>query len=165
MKKNCLLIAFILLSVYGMAQKRSSFPFSGGKEHMMLFFKDSLTVSPDVIKRHATGVVIFKFTADNEGNLSKMVVYYADDPLLIQPVIEALKRSNHKWQIPQGQKFNDYVITFSFNYNSPVTNPLEVQKTVFDNISNRKPYISENQLLLEGGILLPTVLVNYDIPE
>jgi hypothetical protein len=165
MKKNILSIVFILLSFYGIAQKRTPFPFKGGKEHMANFFKDSLIVSHDIIQKKATGLVVFKFTSDQLGNISRLVVCYADDPILLPPVIEALKKSNHRWVIPNGEQFNDFIITFSYSFNTPAASSDEVQKAVYDYISNRRPIISENQSLLENGILLPTVVVNYDIPQ
>jgi hypothetical protein len=163
MKKNLLLIAFVLLSGYAMAQRKSDFPFMGGKEHMMLFFKDSLIVSPEIIKKKATGVVTFKFTSDADGNLSKMVVFYADDPILVQPVIDAIKKSAKQWHIPQGRKTNDYVISFSFGFTLPPAYGVDVERSVLEYITTRRPIVSDNQALLDNGIVLPTVMVSYDI--
>src|SRR6187402_777071 len=100
MKKIFLFAITLLLCSYCMAQQQLSFPFQGGKDVMTRFFKDSLTVSKDIIKKRATGTAIFKFTADDKGAISKIVIYYTDDLLLTQPIIEALKKSNHKWIIP-----------------------------------------------------------------
>src|SRR3954463_8737020 len=121
MKKITLSIIALLLCSYCMAQQQLAFPFQGGKDVMTRFFKDSLTVSKDIIRKRATGMAIFKFTADDKGNLSKIVVYYADDLLLTQPIIEALKKSNRKWIIPAREKFHDFIIPFSIRLTAPVT--------------------------------------------
>jgi hypothetical protein len=163
MKKNFLLIAFVLLSFCGMAQKKSDFPFTGGKQQMMSFFKDSLTVSQKIIQKKATGLVVFKFTAFANGNISKMVVYYADDAVLVQPIVDALKKSNQKWVLPDGERFSDFIITFSYSFNTPPATNNELQKAVYDYISKRRPIISNNQYPLDNCILLPTVMVNYDV--
>jgi hypothetical protein len=165
MKKNILFIAFILLSFYGMAQKKSPFPFRGGKEHMLEFLKDSLVVSPQIMKEKATGTVTFKFTSDQLGNVTKMVLYYADDAVLVQPVIDILKKSNRKWVLPDDVKVNDYLITFTFNFNPPATPNRELQKEVYNYISNRKPIIFANQAVLDLTTLLPTIVINYDLPQ
>jgi hypothetical protein len=165
MKKNILFIAFTLLSVYGMAQKKSPFPFRGGKEHMMQFLKDSLVVSPQIMKEKATGTVVFKFTSDQLGNVTKIVVYYADDAVLVQPVIDVLKKSNRKWVLPDDVKVNDYLITFTFNFNPPAAASRELQKEVYNYISNRKPILFTNQALLDLTTLLPTIVINYDLPQ
>jgi hypothetical protein len=163
MKKSLLLIAFVLLSFCGMAQEKSDFPFRGGKEQMMSFFKDSLTVSQEIIQKKATGLVILKFTAYANGNISKMVVYYADDAVLIQPIVDAIKKSNQKWLLPDGERFRDFIITFSYNFNTPPATNNELQKAVYDYMSTRRPIILNNQSEVDNGILLPTVVVNYDV--
>ena len=146
-----------------MAQQQLSFPFQGGKDVMTRFFKDSLTVSKDIIKKRATGTAIFKFTADDKGAISKIVIYYTDDLLLTQPIIEALKKSNHKWIIPDHEKFHDFIVPFSIRLNAPVTGVAEEQRSHFDFYKNSKPMVSADQIPLNEASLLPTVSINYDI--
>jgi hypothetical protein len=165
MKKILISLTAILLSVHCMAQEQLAFPFQGGKDVMTSFFKDSLTVSPDIIQKKATGVVIFKFTADQKGGITKLIVYYADDALLIPPVIEALKKSNHKWIIPDHEKFHDFILPFSLNFNPPATPVKGLNKALYDNYRSRKPIFTSNQVPLDMATLLPTVVVNYDIGE
>jgi hypothetical protein len=148
-----------------MAQQQLAFPFQGGKQVMTRFFKDSITVSKDIIRKRATGMAIFKFTADDQGNLSKIVVYYADDLLLTQPIIEALKKSNHKWIIPDREKFHDFIIPFSIRLNPPATGLAEVQKTHLDTYKSNTPLISADQIPLNEASLLPAIIVNYDITQ
>jgi hypothetical protein len=165
MKKTLLLIALLSVALCGMAQKKSSFPFKGGVEHMMAFFKDSLIVSQDIIQRKASGTVTFKFSADALGRVSKIVLYYADDAVLAQPAADALKRSGGKWDIPVGTASNDYLITFSFNFIPPAAAGVDLVNAVYDYSVNHRPITFPNQFLMENGILLPTVAVNYDIPQ
>lgn len=165
MKKNLLAIAFVLTTLCAAAQKKSPFPFRGGKEHLIQFFKDSLTVSPEIIQQKATGTVVFKFTADELGNITKMVVFYADDALLIQPVIDVLKKSNNKWVLPDNVKSNDFLMTFSFNFNAPATKLAETRKEAYNFLVNRKPILFSNQAVLDFTTLLPTISISYDIPQ
>ncbi len=165
MRKILLLIALVSLTYGVMAQKKSQFPFKGGKEHMMNFFKDSLIVSQSIVDRKAYGIVTFKFSVDRSGHVSKMVVFYADDPILIQPVIDAIKRSEKRWVIPGGELYNDYLITFSFSFNPPAAPSADLENAVYDYNINRRPITAANEALLDNGILLPTVVVNYDIPQ
>src|SRR4051812_36493149 len=165
MKKILLSITILLLSFYCIAQKKTAFPFRGGKANMIRFFNDSLTVSPEIIQKKATGLVVFKFTSDDEGNLSRIVICYADDAVLVPPVIDVLKKSAHKWVLPDHETSNDFIITFSYGFNPPVSNTPGLQKAVYNYISHRKPILSTNQMLLDTALLLPTVLVKYDIPK
>jgi len=165
MKKTLLFITLLSISLCGMAQKKSSFPFKGGVEHMMAFFKDSLIVSQEIIQRKATGTVTFKFSADALGRVSKIVLYYADDVVLVQPAAEALKRSGGKWDIPVGMPSNDYLITFSFSFIPPAAGGVDLVNAVYDYNVNHKPITFPNQFQMENGILLPTITVNYDIPQ
>lgn len=155
----------MLVSAYCMAQEQLAFPFQGGKDVMTGFFKDSLTVSPDIIQKKATGVVIFKFTADEKGNITKLVIYYADDAILIPPIIAAIKKSNHKWVIPDHEKFHDFILQFVVSFNPPVSPVKGLQKAVYDYNRHRKPMLTNNQVPLNEATLLPTVTVNYDISE
>lgn len=146
-----------------MAQQRLAFPFQGGNAVMTRFFKDSLIVSQDIIKKKATGTAVFKFTADESGNIKKIIVYYADDAILVQPIIEALKRSNRKWVIPDREKLHDFILPFSINFNAPATDVDKVQKDFYTFYNNRKPIIAFDQVPLDMATLLPTVVVNYNL--
>ena len=165
MKKIILSVAILLSSFCGMAQKKLAFPFQGGKDVMVRFFKDSLAVSPEIIRKKATGLVIFKFTADEKGKISKIVIYYADDAILVQPVIDALKKSNHKWIIPDHEKLNDFIIPVSFRFNTPAVENEAGQKAVYDFNRNRRPIFSGDQVPLDLATLLPAVTISYDIPD
>ncbi|SDP87118.1 hypothetical protein SAMN05428975_3203 [Mucilaginibacter sp. OK268] len=165
MKKIILLSAAILLSAYCKAQTELAFPFQGGGAVMTRFFRDSLKVSPEIIKKKASGTAVFKFTADEKGTIKKIIVYYADDYVLTLPIIEALKKSNHKWVIPDHEKLHDFIIPFSISFNPPAMASNATIKEAYKFYSQRKPIISYNQVPLEYATLLPTVVVSYDIPE
>ena len=165
MKKILLFTIAVLSSVYCRAQTELAFPFQGGGTVMTRFFRDSLKVSPEIIKKKATGTAVFKFTADEKGTIKKIIVYYADDYLLTLPIIEALKKSNHKWVIPDHEKFHDFIIPFSISFNPPAMASNATIKEAYKFYSQRKPIISYNQVPLEYATLLPTVVVSYDIPE
>jgi hypothetical protein len=164
MKKNILLTAVaLLLSFCAVAQQQLAFPFQGGKDVMTRFFKDSITVSPQIIAKKATGTAVFKFTADEKGTIRKIIIYYADDLLLTQPLIAALQKSNHKWIIPDHEKFHDFIATFVISFKPPVTATPAVQKAVYEFYRTHKPFLSYDQVPLDMATLLPTVLVNYDV--
>lgn len=165
MRKILVSIAAILFSVQVMAQQQLAFPFQGGKDVMTQFFKDSLTVSRDMVHRRAVGVVIFKFTADQQGRISKIIIYYADDPVLAEPAIDALKKSNRKWVIPDREKFHDFVIPFTFSFNAPPAEDSDLQKEAYNYYRSRKLIATANQVPLDMATLLPTVIINYDIIE
>ena len=128
---------------------------------MTQFFKDSLKVSPQINKSKAVGTVVFKFTADVKGAITKLVIYYADDAILAPPIIEALKKSNHKWIIPDHEKFHDFIIPFSISFSPPLKDGVAVQKAFYNFYTKRKPILTLNQMPLENVTLLPTVVVNY----
>ncbi|WP_374949890.1 hypothetical protein [Mucilaginibacter sp.] len=162
--KKLIIIALLLTSaVYCRAQEDLAFPFQGGSPVMERFFKDTLKVSPEIISKKAAGMAVFKFTADVNGNISKIVIYYADDYLLTLPVIEALKNSSKKWIIPNKEKFHDFIIPFSIGFNKPTTGVAEVQKAAYAFYRTRKPIVSKDQIPLNSATLLPTVTVQYDI--
>jgi hypothetical protein len=163
MKK--LIIAALLLSYsfYCKAQEDLAFPFQGGNPIMTRFFKDSLIVSQDIINKKAAGVAVIKFTADIHGNIQKLVIYYADDYLLTIPAIEALKKSTKKWIIPNKEKFHDFIIPFSINFNNPATGVAEVQKAAYEFYKRRRPIVATDQIPLNAATLLPTVVIKYDI--
>jgi hypothetical protein len=165
MKKILLFITLILSSVLVKAQTQLAFPFQGGSPIMNRFFKDSLVVSPEIIKKKATGTAVFKFTADDKGTIKKIIVYYADDAILVLPIIEALKKSNHKWIIPDHEKLHDFILPFSINFNAPANASNATIKAAFDYYSKRRPIISYNQVPLETATLLPSVTVSYDLSE
>jgi hypothetical protein len=165
MKKALLILTAILLCVRCMAQEQLAFPFQGGKDVMIQFFKDSLTVTPDIIQKRAIGTVVFKFTANEKGAITKLIVYYADDAILAPPIIEALKKSNHKWIIPNHEKTHDFIIPFTFSFDLPAINNRVLQKTIYDNYRNRKPIISTDQVPLDEATLLPAIAVNYEINQ
>ena len=164
MTKKVLLVALgVFLSAYGMAQENISFPFQGGSTVMNRFFRDSVIVTPDIITKRATGTVILKFTADDKGIVSKIVIYYADDLLLTPPVIEALKKSTHKWIILNHEKFHDFIIPFSISFNIPMTGNGAVQQAYYDFYLHHKPVITLDQIPLNEATLLPTIVVKYNV--
>lgn len=161
MKKVLLSVIALFASVYCMAQQQLAFPFQGGHQAMTQFFKDSITVSPEIIKSKATGTVIFKFTADEKGTIKKFVIYYADDAILAPPLIDALKKSNHKWVVPDNEKFHDFIISFSIAFTAPAAGTPSPQKALYNFYLKRKPILSNNQVPLDNVTLLPAVVVNY----
>jgi len=163
MKKIILIAAAVLSSVYSMAQTELAFPFQGGAPVMTAFFRDSLKVSPEIVSKKATGTAVFKFTADEKGTIKRIVVYYADDYILTTPVIEALKKSNHKWIIPDHEKVHDFVIPFSIGFNQPPIPSKALLKEVYEFYAKRKPILSTNQVPVDNATLLPTVVINYDL--
>lgn len=164
MKRTFLIIAALLITFCCHAQEVLNFPFQGGSEIMNRFFKDSLTVSQDIIQKKATGVAVFKFTADENGTIKKIIIYYADDYVLVGPIIDALKKSNHKWVIPNHEKLHDFIIQFSVYFNPPATPDAKLQQDFYSFYTQRKPIVSNNQVPLDDATLLPTVVVNYDLP-
>ena len=160
--KKLIIFALLLSSFCASAQEDLAFPFQGGNPIMTRFFRDSLIVSPEIIAKKAAGTAIIKFTADINGNLSKLVIYYADDYLLTIPAIEALKKSTKKWIIPNKEKFHDFIIPFSINFNND-TGSAEVQKAAYDFYKKRRPIVAHDQIPLNAATLLPTVVVKYDI--
>jgi hypothetical protein len=162
MKKILLVITILFITVCCKAQETIPFPFQGGVSVMNRFFKDSVQVTNDIIQKKASGVVIFKFTADLSGVIKKIIIYYADDYSLTPPLIEALKKSNHKWVIPDHEKLHDFIIQFSINFNPPA-NDRGVAADFYKFYSQRRPILSTNQVPLDDATLLPTVAVSYDL--
>jgi len=132
---------------------------------MNRFFKDSLTVSPEIIQKRATGTVIFKFTANDSGIIKNILVYYADDILLTPPLIDALRKSSHQWIIPDHEKLHDFIITFSVNLNPPPTGNTAVAIAGYHYYKQRSPIVAADQIPVSSATLLPTVVVNYDIAK
>jgi len=164
MKRTVLIIAALLIAFNCRAQEVLNFPFQGGAAIMTRFFKDSLTVSPDIIQKKAVGTAVFKFTADEHGTIKKIIIYYADDYVLVPPIIEALKKSSHKWVIPNHEKLHDFIIQFSVYFNPPATDNAALAKDFYSFYTQRKPILSYNQVPLDDATLLPTVVVTYDLP-
>ena len=161
--KKLIIFALLLSSFCANAQEDLAFPFPGGGAVRSSFFRDNLTVSPEIIAKKAAGVAVIKFTADVNGNIQKLVIYYADDYLLTIPAIEALKKSTKKWIIPNKEKFHDFIIPFSINFNNPATGVAEVQKAAYEFYRKRRPIVANDQIPLNAATLLPTVVVKYDI--
>ncbi len=130
---------------------------------MNRFFRDSVIASPDMIFKKATGTAILKFTADDIGTVTKIVIYYADDLLLTPPLIAALKKSTHKWIIPNHEKFHDFIIPFSISFNIPMTGNGAVQQAYYDFYLHHKPVLTLDQIPLNEATLLPTIVVKYNI--
>jgi hypothetical protein len=161
-KSTLLIIALLFISVCSKAQDEP-FPFKAGSEAMTKFFKDSLTISPDMMARKATGTVVLKFSADANGGISRMVVYYADDVSLVQPVIDALHKSNHQWTIPANHKLYDYMISFTISFNLPDSASSDLKERFYKFYSQRRPITANNEVPLGQVTLLPNVVVTYDV--
>jgi hypothetical protein len=163
-KSSVIAIALLLSVVFSSkAQERLNFPFQGGVQIMNRFFTDSLTISPDLIQKRATGTAIFKFTADLNGVVTKIIIYYADDYVLTTPLIEALKRSSKQWVIPDNEKQHDFIIPFSINFNPPTTGGAEAAQSAYKFYKQRHPIVSTNQIPISTATLLPTVVINYNL--
>lgn len=165
MKKIILLAVVVLSSFCAMAQTQLAFPFQGGAPVMNSFFKDSVVVSPEIIKKRAAGTAVFKFTADTKGTITRIVIYYADDYVLTVPIIEALKKSTHKWIIPDHEKTHDFVLPFSVGFIPPALPGKSLEKHMFDFYAQRKPIITDNQIPLDNATLLPTVVISYELGQ
>ncbi|MFD2872414.1 hypothetical protein ACFS5N_08050 [Mucilaginibacter ximonensis] len=165
MKKIILIAALLLTAGFVRAQETLAFPFQGGKDAMKIFFKDSVIVSQPLVKSRATGTAIFKFTADEGGVIKKIIIYYADDISLTEPLIEALKRSNKKWVIPNHEKVHDFILPFNINFNPPTAPVSGLTKAVYNYHIHRKPVIAYDQVPLDEATLLPAVSINYDLNQ
>ena len=163
MKKILLLAVTLTISTYCIAQQTLAFPFQGGSTAMTQFFKDSITLSPEIIKSKATGTVVFKFSADQKGTIQKLVIYYADDAILAPPLIEALKKSTHHWVVPDNEKTHDFILSFAISFNPPSATTPSPQIGVYNFYLKKKPILSTNQVPLDNVTLLPTVQVKYSI--
>ncbi|RCH54508.1 hypothetical protein DJ568_11835 [Mucilaginibacter hurinus] len=163
MKKIILVIFSVVIAFAANAQQKLAFPFQGGKTVMQNFFRDSLKVSKDVINKKAVGSAVFKFTANEYGQVKKIIVYYADDAILVKSIIEALQKSDRKWIIPDGEKTHDFILPFSINFNTSPTSSDQLNKQLFDYYSKRQPIVSFDQVPLDMATLLPTIIVKYDI--
>jgi hypothetical protein len=165
MKKILLFVSALTISGYCFAQQQLAFPFQGGMSAMTQFFKDSITVSPDIIRSKANGTVVFKFSADQKGTLQKLVVYYADDAILAPPLIEALRKSTHHWVVPDNEKSHDFIISFAISFNPSTQGTSAATKELYNFYVKHKPILSTNQIPLDNVTLLPAVLVKYNIDQ
>ena len=165
MKKTIFSVMAMLMAINCMAQAKLAFPFQGGKDVMVNFFRENLVASPDIVRRRATGTVIFKFTADQKGKITKMIIYYADDAILAPPIITALKKTNRKWIIPDGVDFTDFILPVSYSFYPPDTDTLAVKRAVYDFNQTRKPIVAIDQIPLNMATLLPAVMVNYSVAQ
>lgn len=161
MKKIVLILALFITS-HCMAQQQLAFPFQGGHSAMMQFFRDSLKLSDGIKHIKASGTVVFKFSADDQGNLKNLVIYYADDAILVPPIVDAMKKSTRKWIIPDKEKLHDFVIPFMIRYNPSDKDDKETQRAMYNYYAKRKPITSHDQIPLNLSTLLPAVTVSYD---
>lgn len=160
--KAILLIIALFITTHCMAQQELAFPFQGGHSAMTQFFRDSLKLSDGIKRIKASGTVVFKFSADDQGNLKNLVIYYADDAILVPPIIEAMKKTTRKWIIPDKEKLHDFVIPFMIKYNPSDKDDKETQKAMYNYYTKRKPITSHDQIPLNLSTLLPAVTVSYD---
>lgn len=162
MKRLIFIAALLLTAAYSRAQQGMAFPFQGGKDVMMDFFKKNVVIPDDVKKRYATGTAVLKFTADQKGVIQKIVVYYADDYIITLPFIDALKKSNRKWVIPDDEKLHDFIISFTVNLDAPTGKAsAATQKQVYDSYRQRKPVWASNPIPLDMTTLLPAIITTY----
>lgn len=164
MRRYLLITIASLLSINCLAQELA-FPFQGGSTVMTQFFKDSLKVSPQIIRAKASGLVIFKFSADEKGNIKNLVIYYADDAILAPPAIEALKKSNHKWIIPDKEKLHDFILPFMISFNAGTNTDRDTQNQELNYLTKHKPILSRDQIPLNLTTLLPVIVVKYDATQ
>lgn len=163
MKKVILSCLALMLGFSCFAQQQLAFPFQGGRDVMRQFFKDNIEVSKNIIDKKASGTVVFKFTADTTGSIKKIIIYYADDFALTEPLIAALKKSDRKWVIPFREKMHDFIIPFHISLTPPATANAALQKAVFDFQKNRQPILAEDQVPLDMATLLPAIIINYKL--
>jgi hypothetical protein len=162
MKRFIFLAAILLSAICSRAQQGMAFPFQGGKDVMMDYFKKSVIIPDEVMKRKATGTAVLKFTADEKGAIQKIVVYYADDYLITIPFIDALKKSDRKWIIPNDEKLHDFVISFTVNLTMPEGKAsASLQKQVYESYKQRRPVFATNPVPLGVASLLPAIITTY----
>lgn len=163
MKKIGILMALLFFTAYAHAQQGLAFPFQGGKQVMMDYFKNHITIPQELSKRAASGAVIFKFTADEKGAIKKIIVYYADDLALVQPLIDAIRQSDRKWIIPDNEKLHDFILPVNITYTAPAGNTDAAQKAAYAYAIGRKPVLSYDQVPLDMATLLPAVVLKYEL--
>lgn len=162
-KYTLLVIALLCISVYGKAQDQSPFPFKTGSEAMMKFFKDSTVISPDLQARRANGTVMLKFSTDVNGTISRIVVYYADDLGLAQPVIDVISKTRGQWVIPGNRMRCDFLLSFTINFNLPANPSPELKEQLYAAYASRRPVTASNEIPLGQVTLLPNVVLTYDV--
>lgn len=160
MKRIILLAAILLSALYTHAQQQMAFPFQGGKDVMMNFFKENVVLPQALKDKKATGTAVLKFTADPNGAIQKIVVYYADDYSIAMPFIDALKKSDKKWIIYDKEKFHDFIISCTINL-APEKATAATQKKVYDSYSKRTPIFASNPVPLDMATLLPAIITTY----
>ena len=147
-----------------MAQEEElSFPFQGGHKIMDRFFRDSTKFGTTVKNIKATGMAIFKFSADDKGVVSKIVIYYADDLVLTEAILNSLRKSSKKWIIPNHEKIHDFILPFNVSFNIPTTGNAGVQSAHYDFYLHKKPFTSPDQIPMDEATLLPPVFLKYDL--
>lgn len=161
MKRLVIFFSLILSVLHSRAQKTLAFPFQGGREVMMTFFKDNVVIPENLKKMKATGTAVLKFTADQKGTIKKIVVYYADDYSITVPFIDALKKSDRKWVIPDEEKVHDFVISFTVNLLPQTRVSTAVEKQVYDAYQKRHPIFATNEVPLDMATLLPAIITTY----
>lgn len=160
MKKYILILLAVLSFGYAKAQAQLDFPFQGGKKEMADFFKRTIILDESITQQSATGMVMLKFTSNEKGAVQKIVIYYADDRVLIKPIIDALKQTEGKWIIPAGEKTYDFIIPFNIGSDSPSD---KLAKGMFQFYKSKSPISATDQIPLDLVTLLPAVKVNYEV--
>lgn len=161
MKRFLSIAVLVLCAFIGHAQRQMAFPFQGGKEVMMTFFKNNVVIPDALKKQNATGTAILKFTADDKGAIQKVVVYYADDYSIALPFIDALKRSDRKWVIPDEVKTYDFVISFTLDRSAATVKASAAAKPTADANRVRRPIFASNPIPLDMATLLPAIITTY----
>lgn len=163
MKRTYLLIAALFITTCSFAQEELTFPFQGGHKIMDRFFRDSTLFTSTQKNVKASGMAIFKFSADDRGMVSKIVIYYADDLALTEPILNALRKSSKKWIIPNHEKIHDFILPFNVGFNIPTTGNAEVQSEHYNFYLHKKPFASPDQIPMDEATLLPPVFLKYDL--
>jgi len=158
MKRLILTLIAALTFSFAMAQQNMEFPFQGGNKVMMDYFTNNFAPTDFIKYKAASGTVVMKFTADDKGNIIKMVVYYADDAGLAEPVINMLKGTNGKWIIPAKTKSYDFLIPFTINIDAPGNRAARPMLAFYN---SRAPIAAADQIPLNVVSLLPAVQLKY----
>ncbi len=130
---------------------------------MQKFFRDGVVISPDLQAKKANGTVVVKFSADVNGGISRVVVYYADDLTIAEPVIQALYKTRGQWVIPGNRMRGDFLISFTINFNLPASPSPELKDQLYTSYAQRRPVTASNEIPLGQVTLLPNVVVTYDV--
>jgi hypothetical protein len=162
MKKLFPLVITLLISAHCFAQEDIPFPFQGGNKVMTQFFQDSIKLSQRIILSKASGTVVFKFSADEHGDMKNLVIYYADDAVLASPLIDAMKKTTHKWIIPEKEKLHDFIIPFLVRFKATDDDNTETTGAMHNFEVKRKPIVARDQIPLNQATLLPAITISYD---